>query len=450
MISGIAKKNTKSTKNTNANMIVKNIDRMHRAFQWALCTGPTRKWPWSFLGVWLEPQGLKGPTNLAWALTSTPQALNGPMLVYHRAPVGPHLRKQFATVIEQHAAQNKCYKVMEGLDKHGAKTQRKTYICTSAEQDAQFGEYVFKEVYGEPVSIPTQGQLDSFATMEKVLAEEEEGGGIDDEPEEPDQEDEEEEEEDGEEEEEYHDEEEEEEEGEEEEEEQDEDEEEEEEQEEDEEEDEEEDGEADAEAMAVDIGTMPMEVDDAPTPMDVEQKTHKEIKPDYNNVLDAFKESNATVLNEFKDDSNEFADSCSGTLHTTMLLGATVSEWQKTDQLQLAAAKAEHKCNAEVATRVFVRAANTVATDVAEDLKGIGHYEPLPWPAPRGHIAEASGTKRPNTDPTTQGTPNAAIVEDLLGMPHDMWGKGVARVWKRAGVCITLAQMQFHYFGHTS
>ena len=66
------------------------------------------------------------------------------------------VRKQFHSVVDAHAARNKCFQMMEGYDKHGKQTMIRTYICKSAEQDAEYGEYIFKEVYGDPVEWPTE------------------------------------------------------------------------------------------------------------------------------------------------------------------------------------------------------------------------------------------------------------------------------------------------------
>jgi len=75
------------------------------------------------------------------------------------APNSNLLRKQFASVTDRHAKQNKCFQMMEAYDKHGAQTQKKSYICTSAEQDAEYGQYIFKEVYGDPVAWPTPEEM---------------------------------------------------------------------------------------------------------------------------------------------------------------------------------------------------------------------------------------------------------------------------------------------------
>lgn len=69
------------------------------------------------------------------------------------------LRKQFTSVTDRHAKQNKCFQMMKAYDKHGEATMRRTYICESAEQDAEYGQYIFKEVYGDPVPWPTAEEI---------------------------------------------------------------------------------------------------------------------------------------------------------------------------------------------------------------------------------------------------------------------------------------------------
>lgn len=59
----------------------------------------------------------------------------------------------------KHAKQNKCFQMMKAYDKHGEATMESTYVCSTAEEDAEYGEYIFKEVYGEPVQWPSQEDL---------------------------------------------------------------------------------------------------------------------------------------------------------------------------------------------------------------------------------------------------------------------------------------------------
>lgn len=83
-----------------------------------------------------------------------------------RAPNSNLLRKQFTTVTMRHAKQNKCFEMLRAYDKHGKETMQKHYICESAEEDAEYGSFIFKEVYGEPVPWPAD---EEFRQMRRKL-----------------------------------------------------------------------------------------------------------------------------------------------------------------------------------------------------------------------------------------------------------------------------------------
>ena len=86
------------------------------------------------------------------------------------------LRKQFTSVTDRHAKQNKCYEILKAYDKHGIATMKKSYICASAEQDAEYGQHIFKEVYGDPVPWPTAEDIADMTRkviFDMIAAEEE-------------------------------------------------------------------------------------------------------------------------------------------------------------------------------------------------------------------------------------------------------------------------------------
>ena len=89
------------------------------------------------------------------------------------APNSNLIRKQFASVTDAHASRNECFKMMEAFDKHGEATMRKAYICKSAEQDAEYGFYIFREVYGDPVPWPTPEEHQQMRRKMEAVGEEE-------------------------------------------------------------------------------------------------------------------------------------------------------------------------------------------------------------------------------------------------------------------------------------
>jgi len=252
---------------------------------------------------------------------------------------------------------------MEAIDAHGKKTMKKTYICTSPEQDAAYGEYVYKEVYGPPVEVPTQEQLNDWllGNMEKVLVEEGEGEELElsDEEEGPELPDEE--------------------------------------------------GLSDEE-----MEELPNEEEEVPE-LPAGEEFHAaamDLGPEaeYQNVLDAFNEGHATALKKMqKGCHKEWEQSVSPALHATMMFSATVADYQKHDSLEDAARKAAHKCAAEAAARQYVKASNTFATNDAAALQEIGHYEALHWP-PTEVGGEPSGKRA-----FEEAESDAPTLQDVLG-----------------------------------
>ena len=63
-------------------------------------------------------------------------------------PTSNLLRKRITSIADSHARQNKCFEMLQAYDKHGEAAMKGTYICVAAEEDAEYGQFIFKEVRG--------------------------------------------------------------------------------------------------------------------------------------------------------------------------------------------------------------------------------------------------------------------------------------------------------------
>ena len=311
------------------------------------------------------------------------------------------LRKKLTSTIDKHAKRNQCFQMMKAYDKHGEATMKRTYVCESAEEDAEYGEYMFKEVYGEPVPWPTEEEMQQLMRklVEDVVPAKED--------EEQAEEDEKVEEEGGEE------------------------------------------AESEAGTPTPSDNSEPAAAEDMITEADVRESLQAEAQleneaasiaiteADVLESMQAEAELGNTASSSGLNGAAAFAlpvaplevgdivgdgraedelESLDGPTFSAMMLQATLNDWTEDDSLELAAAKAKHIAETDTAVRVFARAKPPMSRDIGEMIKSIkhAHREPLQWqesrevaaaPTPPPVIQPVEPTPPPQIQPAAPKAP---------------------------------------------
>jgi len=256
--------------------------------------------------------------------------------------------------------------MMKAYDKHGEDTMKGTYVCSTPEEDAEYGEYIFKEVYGDPVPWPTQEEmvqlrrkLATDALQEEFDAEEN--------------------------------------------------------QEEDEEAEEEEGGvESEADLPSLGGSSEPALPEDILTGDDVLESLQAEAQLGNGAASSGLNGAAASILpivplkagdivgDGTEEDGLECLDDAT---FTTLLLRATLDDWTEDDSLEVAAAKAKHTAETQAATKVFAKANPTISRGMGEMIKGIKHVHNKSLQRTQLHEAAAAPPPPPQNLPAVPKPP---------------------------------------------